>query len=166
MRNQGSGDRNSWAVPITVALITALSGILVALINNPEVIDRFVLKPAQQAVSVENALPAAEQNQQPAEQQSAAEPSPDASAEESSESSSDASCVVTISNELVPLKLKPDTFSQDIIRVPPGEYTITGFQEVPFGSIVEMWYQILADGESGWIKNDTWTIADKAGTCP
>lgn len=167
MSRQGSGDRGSWVVPIIIALITAASGILVAIINNPEILERFspersaFVEPApSEQDTVDNSESAASEQdivEQPAPTD---EPDPDPAAEASTD------CVLTISNELVPLMSEPDTFSQEIMNVSSGDYPTSDFREVLFGDTQQGWFQIEADGRTGWVRNDTWTIADKTSGCP
>lgn len=75
-------------------------------------------------------------------------------------------CVVTIDNPLVPLRREPDQFSQEIIRVKPGDYPTLDYTEVTFVNQERGWFQIEAEERIGWIQNDTWTIADKTSVCP
>jgi hypothetical protein len=75
-------------------------------------------------------------------------------------------CIVTIGNSLVPLMSEPDQFSIEVIRVPLGEYSTLQYKEVPFGSHMRGWFQIQAGERTGWIRNDTWTIAAKTSACP
>lgn len=81
-------------------------------------------------------------------------------------SSSTTGCVVTISNPLVSLMSEPDTFSQELVRVGPGEYATLDYTVTTFGSQEQGWFQIEAEGRTGWIRNDTWTIAEKTSACP
>lgn len=160
-QQRSGGGRCAWIIPITVALITATGGILAALISNPQVLDRFAFTLPQPAAVVdastsedtvdEEAQPVDEAEAQPVDE---AEPPPDEG------------CVVTIGNPLVSLMSDPDTFSQEIIRVPAGEYATLDFQEIEFAGNLQGWFQIEADGRTGWIKNDTWTIAGKSDACP
>ncbi len=75
-------------------------------------------------------------------------------------------CVVTISNTLVSLMSEPDQFSQELIRVKPGEYPTLDYTERTFVNQQQGWFQIESEGRTGWIRNDTWTIADKTSACP
>lgn len=75
-------------------------------------------------------------------------------------------CVVTISNPLVSLMSEPDTFSQELVRVGPGEYATSDYTVTTFASQEQGWFQIEAEGRTGWIRNDTWTIAEKTSACP
>ena len=75
-------------------------------------------------------------------------------------------CVVTIDNPLVPLRREPDQFSQEIIRVKPGDYSTLEYTEITFVNQERGLFQIEAEERIGWIQNDTWTIADKTSVCP
>lgn len=75
-------------------------------------------------------------------------------------------CIVTMRNPLVPLMSQPNVFSQEVIRVKPGEYKATEQVITSFGSSEIGWLQIEAEGRRGWIKNDTWTIEVKGSACP
>lgn len=74
--------------------------------------------------------------------------------------------MVTLNHSLVPLLAEPDAFSQELIRVAPGEYQTTDYVETTFVDETQGWFQIAAEGRTGWIKNDTWTISAKTDTCP
>lgn len=169
MSRQGSGDRSSWVVPIIIALITTLGGILVALINNPDILERFST-PAQQAADVQPSFSEqeivdnAESSLTEQEIVDNSESSNEPDTADSSEPPTD--CVLTITNELVSLMSEPDTFSQEIIRVPSGEYPTSDFREIPFGGTQQGWFQIEAEGRTGWVKNDTWTVENKTSACP
>jgi hypothetical protein len=75
-------------------------------------------------------------------------------------------CVVTIANTLVALMSEPSRFSQQLVKVRPGEYTMLEYKVVKFGSQDQGWFQIEAEGRKGWIADDTWTIDSKTSTCP
>jgi hypothetical protein len=76
-------------------------------------------------------------------------------------------CVVKISHSLVSLVSQPDVFSQELIRIEPGEYEATEQVITSFGNLREdSWLQIEFEGRRGWIRNDTWTIDVKSRTCP
>jgi hypothetical protein len=75
-------------------------------------------------------------------------------------------CVVTIANTLVALMSEPSRFSQELVKVKPGEYTTSEYKVVPFAGQDQGWFQIEAEGRKGWIANDTWTIASKTNACP
>ena len=67
---------------------------------------------------------------------------------------------MTITNRLVSLHSDPDVFSRKIIKVEPGEYSVLNHNRN------QSWFQIQAEGRTGWIKNDTWTIDKKNIKCP
>lgn len=75
-------------------------------------------------------------------------------------------CQVTIRNPLVSLMSEPDTFSQELIRVPPGEYAPLEYETTTFGPQQQGWFMIEAEGRQGWIKDNTWTIERKSAQCP
>jgi tetratricopeptide (TPR) repeat protein len=77
-----------------------------------------------------------------------------------------AGCIVTIANTLVALMSEPSRFSQQLVKVRPGEYTMLEYKVVKFGSQDQGWFQIAAEGRTGWIADDTWTIDSKTSTCP
>lgn len=74
-------------------------------------------------------------------------------------------CVVTITNPLVALMGEPSKFSQELVRIKPGEYTTSDYKVVRLVKD-QGWFQIEAEGRNGWIANDTWTIASKTSACP
>ena len=74
-------------------------------------------------------------------------------------------CVVTIANPLVALMSEPSRFSQELVKVEPGEYSTLGYQIVEFAGSDQGWFQIEAEGRQGWIANDTWTISSKTNAC-
>jgi hypothetical protein len=75
-------------------------------------------------------------------------------------------CIVTIDNSLVALMSEPDRFSIEIIRVSLGEYSILEYKEVLFAGHLQGWFRIQVGERTGWIRNDTWTIAAKTSACP
>lgn len=77
-------------------------------------------------------------------------------------------CIVTVGNpSLVSLMSKPDTFSQPIIRVDPGNYTSLEHIAVDRGFLgQEGCFKIEAKGRVGWVKDDTFTISEKTRICP
>ena len=76
------------------------------------------------------------------------------------------SCVVTIANPLATLHQSPDRLSQEIVKIPPGIYTVARFQTVAFGPQNQRWMMIQVGTRSGWIPDDTFTIASKTAGCP
>lgn len=76
-------------------------------------------------------------------------------------------CVITIANPLVALKSEPDTFSQDVVAAPPGEYDVLNYtvQTDPGGN-EKGWFQIDVDGRVGWVPNSIFSIAAKSDACP
>jgi hypothetical protein len=77
-----------------------------------------------------------------------------------------AGCVLTIDNPLVPLRKEPDPFGQEIIKLKPGRYEPLGYTTTTFNRRDRGWYQIRAEGRTGWIADDTWTIGSKTSQCP
>jgi hypothetical protein len=75
-------------------------------------------------------------------------------------------CVITTVNPLVALMSEPNTFSQEVVQVPPGQYNVLAHRIVQFGPTEQSWFQIQVDGRSGWVRNDTWTINSKTNACP
>ncbi len=76
-------------------------------------------------------------------------------------------CVITIANPLVALKSEPDTFSQDLIAVPPGEYDVLNYNvQTDPGGNEKGWFQIDVDSRTGWVPNDIFSIAGKSDACP
>jgi hypothetical protein len=75
-------------------------------------------------------------------------------------------CVITIAQPLVSLKSEPDVFSQDLVRVPLGEYSMLEHRivQTPLGE--ESWLQIQVGGRVGWVENNSWTINSKTDLCP
>jgi len=76
-------------------------------------------------------------------------------------------CVITVANPLVALKSEPDTFSQDLIAVPPGEYDMLNYNvQTDPGGNEESWFQIEVDDRVGWVRNNIFSIAGKSDACP
>ena len=75
-------------------------------------------------------------------------------------------CVVTIANALATLRERPERFSQEIMKIPPGVYTVARLQTVAFGPQNERWMMIQVGTRSGWIPDETFTIASKSAGCP
>ncbi len=76
-----------------------------------------------------------------------------------------AGCVVTIANPLVTLMSEPSRFSQELVKVKPGQYTSLDYKVVKFGSQDQGWFQIEVEDRKGWIADDTWTIDSKTAAC-
>lgn len=85
---------------------------------------------------------------------------------ETNQSNQLSGCILIIENSLVTLISEPDTFSSEIINVPEGDYEPSEYtiEENPVQS--QGWFKIRVDSREGWIKNDTWTIAEKSDECP
>lgn len=75
-------------------------------------------------------------------------------------------CVVTIANPLVALLSEPSRLSQQLLRVPPGEYSTSSYQVVQFAGKDQGWFEIEADGRTGWIADDVFTVDSKTAACP
>lgn len=75
-------------------------------------------------------------------------------------------CILTIENSLVTLMSEPDTFSNEIINVPEGDYEPSEYTMEENPVQTQGWFKIRVDSREGWIKNDTWTIAAKSDECP
>ncbi|NJL36263.1 MAG: hypothetical protein HC899_05510 [Leptolyngbyaceae cyanobacterium SM1_4_3] len=75
-------------------------------------------------------------------------------------------CILTITNSLVPLRSEPENFSQELITVRPGEYIPIDYRVTSFGGLRnDGWFMIEAEGRRGWIRDDTWTIDSKTRLC-
>ncbi|MDX2215694.1 MAG: hypothetical protein SFY66_20700 [Oculatellaceae cyanobacterium bins.114] len=77
-----------------------------------------------------------------------------------------ADCKITITRPLVALMSEPDTFSRQIIRVDPGEYTPLNHTIISTMIGEEGWFQLEVEGHQGWISDDTMTIYEKTQACP
>jgi hypothetical protein len=78
----------------------------------------------------------------------------------------DSICILTITSPLVSLKSKPESFSQELIRVHPGEYIPINYNTVTNSNgRREGWFFIEAGGRRGWISDDTWMINSKTRLC-
>ena len=77
-----------------------------------------------------------------------------------------AACVLAIDQPLVPLRREPRQFSRELMRIPPGRYDAQEYVVERFGPTEHGWFSVVVEGRSGWVKDDTWGIAEKSGTCP
>jgi hypothetical protein len=94
-------------------------------------------------------------------------PTPTIPSPGSPQNNSPSACVLTIGNSLVPLMSKPKRFSQELVKVKPGNYTSLNYVTTDFGGFKEEgWFQIESEERQGWIVNDTWTIDSKSHECP
>ena len=75
-------------------------------------------------------------------------------------------CVVTINRPFVSLMSEPAPFSQELIRVSSGEYTISDYVTRSFAGSAQGWFEITSGGRTGWVSNDTMTVDAKTSTCP
>jgi cytoskeletal protein RodZ len=80
-------------------------------------------------------------------------------------SSSMEGCVVTINNPVISLYEKPDRFSQEISRIPAGDYEVHQTTVTEHVS-ANRWLKIQVEGRTGWVPDDTHHIADKTSECP
>jgi hypothetical protein len=76
-------------------------------------------------------------------------------------------CVLTIQNPLVRLHEEPDPFSLDVGPAPRDTYVPIDTRVVEFvpGSPAR-WFQIEAQGRTGWVEDDGIQIASKSDECP
>lgn len=158
-----SNERHGCTLPIAIALIGALATITAALLSNDRLLERLF----------PSSIPAASASQPPrdapktqAGSSITASTAPVSEVSPASIAGASGDCVITISNSLVALMSEPDTFSQQIIRVSPGEYPTLDYTETTFVSETQGWFRIEAEGRSGWVRNDTWTISGKTAGCP
>lgn len=157
--NSSSG--NNARTAIIVALITAISAIVVAIIGNQRLLDQIFSSPPQPTISINQPTQIAPISVTPLPSSN-----PSVEIQPTLTPASTMSCVLTISNGLVSLMSEADVFSQEIIRVKPGEYASLAYTEKTFVNQQQGWFQIEVEGRLGWIQNDTWTIADKTSGCP
>lgn len=75
-------------------------------------------------------------------------------------------CVVTISNPLVSMHEEPDRFSQEVVRVPAGDYGVLESADVERLGPSQRWFRIQVDSRSGWIPDDSFTVDGKSPQCP
>jgi hypothetical protein len=75
-------------------------------------------------------------------------------------------CQVTIANPLATLMEEPDTFSQEIMRIPAGVYAVEAIENVSFGPETQRWFRITVEGRTGFVRDDTFNIERKTGDCP
>ena len=74
-------------------------------------------------------------------------------------------CVITVTNPLVPLHEEPENFSQEIMTVPVGDYTVTDTANTDFAGKTERWLAITVEGRTGWIQDNTIIVASKSAAC-
>jgi hypothetical protein len=74
-------------------------------------------------------------------------------------------CVVRILSPLVSLQREPNYFSQRMVQVPPGDYTVLEQQVVNFVGINDYWLKIQANDRTGWVFDDVSTINNKSPAC-
>lgn len=75
-------------------------------------------------------------------------------------------CVLTIENPFVELKREPRHDGLTLGRVPPGQYRHLDYREVDWAGRMEGWFQIDAEGRTGWIVYNTITVKSKTPSCP
>jgi hypothetical protein len=75
-------------------------------------------------------------------------------------------CILTIRSALVPLMSQPRRFSQEILKLNPGEYFPLKHKVVGSGAREEGWFQIESQDRKGWIADDTWAIDRRSSSCP
>jgi hypothetical protein len=123
---------------------------------------------AEQRAAEQRAAEQRAAEQRAAEQRAAEQRAAEQRAAEQRAAIRQTTCIVTVGNpSVVSLMNRPDTFSQQIIRVDPGDYTSLEHRVVDRGFLgQEGWFKIEARGRVGWIKDDTFTISDKTRVCP
>lgn len=75
-------------------------------------------------------------------------------------------CVITVSNPFATIHEEPDTFSQEVIRLPAGSYPVEEVRNTTFGPQRQRWFRVTANGRSGWLEDSTFNIASKSADCP
>jgi len=121
--------------------------------------------PNSGTISVVPITPSPEPTQSPSSSPSPEPPQPSPSPS-SPQANSSSTCVLTISNPLVPLMSEPKRLGRQIAKARPGEYTSLGHKIIDRGLGEEGWFQIEVEGRKGWIVDDTWTIDRKSSSCP
>jgi hypothetical protein len=74
-----------------------------------------------------------------------------------------AGCAITTQNPLATIHEQPDTFSPEIVKVPPGTYPVTEFRAGAFGS---RWLKVSVADRSGWLEDSTFNVETKSAGCP
>jgi len=75
-------------------------------------------------------------------------------------------CVLTIRNPLVSMRANPDWSSAETGKVPPGQYEAPTSKVVSFAGQDQRWFEVTAEGRTGWIPYDTILVESKSAECP
>ena len=74
-------------------------------------------------------------------------------------------CAIVIANPLVTLYEDTDTFGLEAGRAPPETYAVEEIRTVTFAGKPQRWFQITADGDTGWVQDSSILIESKSGDC-
>lgn len=74
-------------------------------------------------------------------------------------------CVLTISNPFATIREEPSHSSTETGDVPPGEYATSDTRIVNWGGRDERWFEITADGRTGWIVYNNVMVESKSSEC-
>lgn len=75
-------------------------------------------------------------------------------------------CVITTTNPLATTHEKPDSFSQEVVRLPPGSYRVEDIRTTTFVNEPQRWFLVAADARSGWLEDTTFNIDSRSVDCP
>ena len=85
---------------------------------------------------------------------------------EESTTTGSSGCVITIANRFASIREEPDPFGQEIVRLPPGSYSVEDITTETFAGVSARWFLITVDARSGWIEDNTAMIESKSAGCP
>jgi hypothetical protein len=74
-------------------------------------------------------------------------------------------CTATIENPLVSIRVEPDTFSQEVRRVPVGTHPVLEWKMVPFVGVDSRWLKLQVEADQGWIEDNTILVASTSDEC-
>lgn len=75
-------------------------------------------------------------------------------------------CRVQISNPFASIRESPRPTSQEIVRVPAGEYEVLDIAITSFAGTDQRWFQIDVPPRTGWIQDTTIFVSGKTAGCP
>lgn len=77
----------------------------------------------------------------------------------------DAACIISVTNSLATYFEEPGLNELQVGKVPTGRYGVSDIRVVDFAGKKNRWFYIAANGQPGWILDETFFVESKEGTC-
>ena len=74
-------------------------------------------------------------------------------------------CTATTENALASIRVEPDTFSQEIRRIPTGTHPVIDWTTETFLGTESRWLKLQVEADQGWIEENTILVASTSDDC-